>query len=180
MYSVVNKMPIFKDLFPDYQTFSSWYKSLPLSDDDNDVPNEKTFSLIAYQYNGSHCAMMEEEFKQHFSIDLYTYYKEFEATTENILDLMKLTDEDIAIANSMITNNADIPETEASTDETSVDFISTQQKVINKKGKLQIQRELLSNKRALTTRTFLKRFKHLFEICVDDAYTFVVEEPEGD
>lgn len=180
MYRKVSEFPIFKNVFPDYETFATWYRSTPLSDGGDDVPSEKTFTLIAYEYNVSHCAMDEIVFKQHFANDLYTYYKEFEETTKSIIKLMKLKEEDIAIADKTITNFGDVPETPSSTDVMSVDFVSNQQKVINEKGKLQVQKELLANKRALTTRTFLKRFRHLFKICYDVAYTPVIEEPEED
>lgn len=170
----------FKDIFPNYNLFRSWYISTPLSDTSTDVPNEKTFTLIAYEYNDSHICMSDISFKQHFAIDLYTFYKEFEATTKSIIDLMNLTDEEIAQADSMITNIANIPETESSTNAEEVDFISTQQKTISKKGNLQIRREQLSNKRAFTVRSFLNKFRHLFINIISSAYTDVYVEKEGD
>ena len=180
MYSNIKEMPIFKNLFPNYETFKNWYLSTPLSDDTTDVPSEKTFTLIAYEYNVSHCAMQEEDFKQHFAIDIYTFYKEFEATTKSISDLMNLTDDEIAIADQMITNYANTPETASSTDTTSIDFISNQQKVINEKGKLQVKKEQLSSKRVFTVRQFLKRFKHLFMVVLDTPYTPVIMESQED
>lgn len=168
----------FKNIFPNYQLFRDWYVSLPISDDSEDVPSEKTFSLIAYEYNDSTVNFSEESFKEHFAIDLYTYYKEFEETTKSIIDLMKLTDEDISVADSMIINTADIPEHLASTNAETVDFVSSQQKHINKKGVLQVKKEQLSNKRILTVKTFLKRFKHLFIKILSPAYNLVVSEPE--
>ena len=93
---------LFKNVFPDYQSFKSWYQGLPLSE--NDVPSEKTFTLIAYEYNDSHISFSVEGFKQHFAVDLYTFYKEFEETTKSIIELMKLTDDEIATADSMIVN----------------------------------------------------------------------------
>lgn len=179
-YQIRKELPLFKNVFPDYETFRDWYLSLPLSENSNDVPSEKTFALIAYEYNSSHCAMLAEDFRQRFAVDLYTFYKEFEETTKQISDLMSLKDEDIAISDMSVLNIGDIPETPSTTDVMSVDFVSGQQKTINQKGKLQIKRELLSNKRAFTTRTFLKRFKHLFLVCVNSPYTFVVGEPEGE
>lgn len=171
---------IFKNIFSDYNTFATWYKSTPLSDNEEDCPTIKTFTLIANEYNDSHVAFSVESFKQRFNNDLYTYYKEFEATTKSIVELMELTDKDIAIADMSITNIADIPETESSTDEETVDFISNQQKIINKKGKLQVKREQLSNKRTFTVKTFLNRFKHLFIKIASPAYTFVIGEKKGD
>ena len=131
---------LFKNIFPTYTEFASWYKTTPLSDDLTDVPSEKTFALIANEFNDSHSAFSPESFKQHFANDLYTYYREFEATTASILELMKLTDDDISLADSMITNFANVPETESSTNITEVNFISNQQKSINKLGKLQIKK----------------------------------------
>lgn len=171
---------LFKNIFPNYQSFADWYRSTPFSDDDNDVPSEKTFSLIAYHYNDSHVAFTDESFKQRFAIDLYTFYREFEETSKSIFELMKLTEDDIALADATITNTAVIPEDENSTNAEEVDFITSQTKQINKKGKLQVKREQLSAKRILTTRTFIKRFKHLFAIIVDDAYTPVIGEDEED
>ena len=78
----------------------------------------------------------------------------------------------------MITNYANIPETASSTDVEEVDFITNQQKAINKKGKLQIKKEQLSNKRTFTVKTFLNRFRHLFIKVISPAYTFVVAEPD--
>lgn len=169
---------LFKNIFPDYNTFATWYKGLPLSDDDNDCPSEKTFTLIAFEFNDSHSVFSPDSFKEHFANDIYTYYREFEATTKSILDLMKLTDEEIAVENQNILNIANIPETESSTDEEVVDFISTQNKTINKKGKLQIKKEQLASKRAFTVKTFINRFRHLFIKIISPAYTFVVAEPD--
>lgn len=169
---------LFKNIFPTYSEFSSWYKRTPLSDDLTDVPSEKTFALIANEFNDSHSAFSPESFKQRFANDLYTYYREFEATTASILELMKLTDDDISLADSMITNFANVPETESSTNITEVNFISNQQKSINKLGKLQIKKAQLANKRAFTVRTFLNRFRHLFIKVISPAYTYVVSEPD--
>ena len=167
---------IFKNIFPDYETFKTWYKSTPLCDGDSDIPSIKTFTLIAYEYNCSHVCMSDEDFRQHFANDLYTFYKEFEATTKSIIDLMNLTDEQISQADSMITNTAVTPETESSTNATEVDFITQQQKVINKKGELQIRKEQLSSKRAFTVRAFLNKFRHLFITIISSAYTDVYVE----
>lgn len=171
---------LFKNIFPSYQDFVLWYTSTPLSDNSSDVPTERTFTLIAYEYNDSHVNLSVESFKEHFANDIYTYYREFEETTKGINELMAMTDEEIAIAGNMITNIANIPETASDTDEETVDFISQQQKMINKKGKLQIKREQLSNKRAYTTKTFLNRFRHLFIKIISPAYTDVYGEPEGE
>lgn len=168
----------FKDIFPDYDTFKSWYQSTGLSAYANDVPKAVTFRLIANEYNDSHVNLSDESFKEHFANDIYTYYKEFEATTQSIIDLMNLTDDEIAIADNMITNFAQIPETESSTNVEEVDFISNQQKIINKKGLLQIKREQLANKRIFTVKTFLNRFRHLFIKIISPAYTYVVGEPD--
>lgn len=173
-----NKTKIFKNIFPDYQTFKNWYTSTPLSDDENDVPSEKTFTLISYEYNDSHVCHTEESFKQHFANDIYTFYKEFEETTKSIIELMKLTDEEIATADSMIINTANIPETESSTDEEVVNFISNQQKHINKKGNLQVKKEQLSSKKIFTVKTFLGRFRHLFIKVLSPSYNLVIVENE--
>lgn len=171
---------LFKNIFPDYQSFKNWYLSTPLSDNNTDCPSEKTFTLIAYEYNDNHIALSVESFKQRFANDIYTYYREFEETTKSILDLMKLTDKDISIADEMITNVANIPETENSTNAEEVDFITTQQKNINKKGKLQIKKEQLANKRTFTVKTFINRFRHLFIKIVSPSFTFVIEENQED
>lgn len=169
---------LFKNIFPDYETFKDWYLSTPLSDGVDDVPNIKTFTLIAYQYNCSTVSSSVESFKQRFAIDLYTFYKEFEETTKSILELMNLTDDEIKIESEIINNIADVPEIESSTNVQEVDFITQQQKTINKKGELQVKREQLSNKRTLTVRTFVGRFAHLFIKILSDAYVFVVGEDE--
>lgn len=171
---------LFKNIFPDYQTFSEWYSGTPLSDDSNDVPSEKTFTLIAYEYNNSHVSMSPESFKEHFANELYTYYKEFEETTKIIKELMSLSENDLRIGDRLITNLADIPETESSTNVEEVDFISNQQKQFTEKSKLQIKREELSAKRAFTVKTFLRRFKNLFIKILSPAYTYVVEENQGE
>lgn len=169
---------LFKNIFPNYQSFKEWYTATPLSDSLNDCPNEKTFTLIAYEYNDSHVSLSPESFKERFANDIYTYYREFEATTKGIIDLMELTDKDISIADQMITNFANVPETENSTNVEEVDFITNQQKNINVKGKLQIKKEQLANKRTFTVRTFINRFRHLFIKVISPAYTFVIAEPE--
>lgn len=169
---------LFKNIFPNYQSFKEWYTATPLSDSPNDCPNEKTFTLIAYEYNDSHVSLSPESFKERFANDIYTYYREFEATTKGIIDLMALTDKDISIADQMITNFANVPETENSTNVEEVDFITNQQKNINVKGKLQIKKEQLANKKTFTVRTFINRFRHLFIKVISPAYTFVIAEPE--
>ena len=180
MEAITKTTKLFKDVFPNYEIFSTWFKSTPLSVPSGACPTLLTFTLIAYEYNGSHIAFTEEEFKEKFAVDIYTYWKEYEETTKTIEELLALTDSEIAIADSTILNIANIPETENSTDTEQVDFVSQQQKTISKKGKLQIKREQLSNKRIFTTKTFLKRFKHLFIRILSPAYTFVVEEKEGE
>lgn len=169
---------LFKNIFPSYDEFKSWYLTTPFSDNENDVPSEKTFSLIAYEYNDSHSAYSVESFKQKFAVDIYTFYKEFEATTKSITDLMQLTDEEISVEDSIITNTANVPELESSTNVEEINFITAQQKSINKKGVLKIKKEQLSNKKVFTVRTFVKRFKHLFIKIISPAYTFVVMEPD--
>lgn len=168
----------FKDIFTDYDSFSDWYADCGLSDDETDIPAKKTFQLIFNEYADSHVAYDEEGFKNHFANDLYTYYKEFEATTKSISELMNLTDDQIAIGQTMIMNVADIPETTSSTDVETVDFINNQQKTISKKGVLQIKREQLSNKRTLTVKTFLNRFRHLFIKILSPAFTTVFAEDD--
>lgn len=169
----------FKDIFPDYKSFVDFYKSTPLSSSEDDYPSEKTFSLILYEYADSHVAMSDESFKQRFSVDIYTYYREFESTTKAIEDMLKLKDDDIAVEFSHIVNIASIPETPSNTDVEKVDFLTQQEKQINKKGLLQIKREQLSSKRAFTVRTFLNRFKHLFIRILANNYNHLVGEPEG-
>ena len=169
---------LFKNIFVDYNSFKDWYLSTPLSDNEADVPNEKTFALISNEYNDSHSCFSPDGFKDHFANDIYTYYKEFEATTQSIVDLMNLTDNDIAIADIAITNFANIPETESSTDEETINFISNQNKTINKKGALQIRKEQIANKRTFTVKTFVNRFRHLFVKILSPAYTYVVSESD--
>lgn len=167
---------LFKNIFPDYASFKEFYTGTPLSDSKNDCPSEKTFTLIAFEFNDSHVSLSPEGFKQRFANDLYTYYREFEETTKAISDIMQLSDAEIERSGSMVTNVADIPEEARSTSDTEVDFISSQQKMINLKGKAQVKREQLANKRAFTVKSFLNKFRHLFIKILPPAYTFVVEE----
>lgn len=176
MYGSQAKM--FKNIFPDYETFKSWYLSSPLCDGENDIPNKKTFALIYNEYCVSRINSTEEVFKLRFSNELYTYYKEFEKTSEEINKLMLVTDDEISTADSTVRNIANIPENTYDTNSESVNFVSTQEKVISKKGNLQVRREQISNKRSLTTRTFLNRFQKLFERIISPAYVFVVENEE--
>lgn len=179
MQAIGNSTYLFMEVFPDYETFEEWYKSTSLSDGEDDVPSKKTFSLIYNEYAESHIAFSKVGFSNHFANDLYTYYKEFEATTKAIDDLMKLSDDEIANDTAMILNIANIPETEGSTDDETVNFVSQQQKNITKKGKLQIKKEQLSSKRTYTTKTFLNRFRHLFKrVCRPTFITYYVEEDE--
>ena len=171
---------LFKNIFKNYQDFKNWYTSTPLSDSVEDVPSEKTFTLIAYEYNDSSVNSSIESFKQRFANDVYTYYKAFEATTKAIDELMRMTDEEISVDNNLITNLANIPEYEVDTNVDSVNFVSSQQKTISKKGNLQIKREQLSNKRTYTVKTFINRFRHLFIKILSPSYTYVVGEEEGE
>ena len=138
------------------------------------------FILISNEFNDSHSALSVESFKQRFSNDLYTYYREFEETTKSIISLMNVTDDEISTADSMIMNVANIPETQNSTDIEDVGFVSTQQKTIQKKGKLQIRKEQLANKRTFTVKTFINRFRHLFIKIISPAYNFVVAEENNE
>lgn len=171
---------LFKNIFKSYNDFKTWYRQTGLSDDENDVPSQKTFTIIANEYNDSHVAMSPESFKERFANDLYSYYQEFEQTTKAISDLMKLTDKDIEFDNSIIMNIANIPEDGYTTSSEEVDFVTAQQKQISKKGKLQVSKELISNKRSFTVKTFLNRFRHLFIKVLTPAYTYVVVEDEED
>lgn len=180
MQAIMYENKVFNDIFPDYETFKNWYLSTPFSEDETDVPTLKTFSLLQYEYGDSHIAFTEDGFKQHFAIDIFTFYKEFEETSKVIAELMKLTDEEIENYDISIVNIANVPEVESSTDVENVDFLSTQQKQISKKGKLQVKKEQLSNKRSYTTRSFIKKFKKLFIRILSPAYTFVIQEKEGE
>ena len=145
-----------------------------------DCPSLRTFALLFNEFADCHLALTRESFLEHFENDLYTFYKEFEATTKAIDDLMNLSDNDISTDNSMVMNIANIPEYLDSTNSEEVDFISQQQKSINKKGVLQIKKEQLSNKRAYTVRSFLNKFRHLFIKIISPAYTQVYVEDEGE
>lgn len=180
METIMHNSLLFKNIFQSYQDFKNWYISTPLSDSQEDVPSEKTFTLIAYEYNNSSVNSSIESFKQRFANDIYTYYKEFEATTKAIDELMRMTDEEISVDNNLITNLANIPEYEVDTNVDSVNFVSSQQKTISKKGNLQIKREQLSNKRTYTVKTFINRFRHLFIKIISPSYTYVVGEEEGE
>lgn len=180
MEVLMSKFPTFGNIFPDdnYDIFKTWYKETGLSDDETDVPSKKTFLLISNEFYSSHSCLSEEDFKRRFANDIYTYYKEFEATSKGIIELMSLTDEQIATADSMIMNIANTPETELTTDTEDVDFISQHQKTISKKGNLQIKREQLSNKRAFTVKTFLNRFRHLFVRVISPAFLSMIEDED--
>lgn len=180
METIMHNSLLFKNIFKSYEDFKNWYTSTPLSDNELDVPSKKTFTLIAYEYNDSTVNSSVESFKQRFAKDIYTFYREFEATTKAIDELMNMTDDEIAIDNNLITNLANIPEYEISTNAESVDYVSTQQKTISKKGNLQIKKEQLSNKRVYTVKTFINRFRHLFIKILSPAYTWVVGEDEGE
>lgn len=169
---------LFKNIFPDYKTFVDWYTTTGFASYVDECPTEVTFRLIFNEYSCSHVCMSVDDFKGHFANDLYTYFREFEETTIAINELMTLTDNDIEIADSIVNNVADIPETAASTDNTTADFISSQNKQITLKGKLQVKKELLSAKRAFTVRSFLAKFKHLFIKVISPSYIYVVEEPD--
>lgn len=171
---------LFKNIFPDYDTFYQWYASSPLVEGESDIPSKKTFALISNEYNDCHVAYSPEGFKEHFANDLYTFSREFELTTKRISELMELTDKEISTENETISNFANIPENLYTTSDEEVNYISSQQKSINKKGLLQIKREQISNSRAFTVRTFLNRFRHLFITVLSPSHTFVVSEPEED
>lgn len=168
---------VFKDIFPNFETFIEWYSKTPFYTA-NSIDGG-TFYLILYEYADSHVAFSEESFKQKFAIDLYTYVKEFQETTKAINDLMELTDNQLLDNGKMITNIADIPATPSSTDVGSVNFITQQQKILNEKPLLQIKKEQLSNKRILTVKTFLNRFRHLFIRIISEQYNLVYGEEDN-
>lgn len=176
MEKIMYNNKVFKDVFPDYNSFEIAWNNSGLSD--GYKPNNRTFQILFIQYCSSHIAFTEDEFKLRFCLEMYTYAKEFEETSVAIDKLMSLSPEEMAISYEAITNFAEIPETELSTDAETVNFISNQQKSINKKGKLQVLRELITNKRSYTTRSFLRKFQYLFIRILSPAYTFAVEEDE--
>ena len=148
--------------------------------DYGEIPSFKTFSYLYNEYADCHTAFDLEGFLNHFENDLQTFWKEFEATNKEIDRLMNLSDAEIAIEYSHIVNIAQIPETESSTDAESVNYITQQQKELNKKGNLQIIREQLVNKRAYTIRQFIARFKHLFIKVISPTYITVYSDDEGE
>lgn len=169
---------VFNDIFSNYEEFVSWLNES--YGEEIHIPRKTTFLLIQAEYRVSHIAFTPDTFKDKFFIDLYTYCKEFEKTSDAIDELMDLSDEEISLEGSMIVNMADIPENPSSTNIDTVDFVSQQQKTLSKKGTLQIKREQLSSKRAYTVKTFLKRFRHLFIRILATPYVNVIGEPEGD
>ena len=176
MEGLTKETDLFKNIFPDYDTFKTWYTQCGLSDGVTDVPSIKTFKLIFYRFADSHVRFSNDSFKGQFAIDLYTNYKEFEATTAAIDTMMSLTANDISTDSSMIMNLANIPETESSTDTEVVNFIGTQQKTINKKGSLRISKDLLGAKRAYTVKSFLKKFEHLFVRIFSPYYVYLYKD----
>ena len=164
---------VFNDVFPDYETFKNWIQEYSIL-----VPRELTFKLIQAEYRSSHLAYDEISFKDHFFIDIYSFTREFEATTDAIDALMSLTDSQIDTDGSTVLNIAEIPSTENDTDAKIVNFVNQQQKTISVKGNLQIKREQLANKRIYTVKSFLKKFRHLFIKILSPAYTLVVAEEE--
>lgn len=144
-----------------------------------DIPTIKTFALIFHEYCDNNIACSNDSFLMKYANILSTYYKEYEQTSKAITRLMELTSEDIAIDNYNITNSAEVPETESSTNVEEVDYITVQQKNFTKKGNLQISKELLYNKKSYTTRTFLNRFRYLFIRILSNGYTGVYGN-EGD
>lgn len=177
MEKVMYNSKVFKDVFPDYNSFKDFWIDTDIGTDKN-LPSKTAFGVVSIQYCSSHIAFTEDEFKLRFCLEMYTYAKEFEETSKAIDQLMSLSPEEMAISSEAIINFAEIPETELSTDAETVNFISNQQKSINKKGKLQVLRELITNKRSYTTRSFLRKFQHLFIKILSPAYTFAVEEKD--
>lgn len=167
---------LFKDVFPDYQTFLDWYSQTPFATTFNKSPNIVTFNIIYNEYCVSHLAFSEEVFKCKFSNDIYTYFEDFEQESEAIKDLMALTSEDIVKAGSTVVNFADIPEKTSDTDAEVVDFVSQQQKTNMFRSELESKREVIRNKRELSVRRFLSRFRHLFMRIISPDYIKVYVE----
>lgn len=173
-----HEFKLFKDIFPDYQSFSTWYATTLFHLSSGQAPNAITFSIIYNEYCASHVAYSEEVFKNKFANDLYTYYEDFEQESAAIKDLMKLTSEDIIKAGSTVTNFADIPEKTSDTDAEVVDFVSQQQKTNMFRSELEAKREVIRNKRELSVRRFLSRFRHLFIRIISPDYIKVYVEDE--
>ena len=183
--SLIVSTSLFKDIFTSgspatisYSTFATWYKnSSHMSDSATDCPSEKTFWILMNEFMDCHVAFKSnDDFKNHLAIKLYTYYKEFEATTRAIDDIMALTDSQLELGESAITNIANIPETVASTDAKNVDYITQQQKLLNQRGALEIKLIQLKNKRAYTVDKFLAKFRPLFIRILSSSYTAVIAE----
>lgn len=169
---------LFKDIFPDYLTFSNWYDATIFAINGEKRPNNIIYQLIYNEYCVSTIAFSEEVFKGKFSNDLYTYCSDFEQECAAIKDLMALTSEEVAEAGTTVLNIADVPETLSSTDVDIANYISQQQKTISKRGKLEVKRERVRNMREFSVRRFLGRFRHLFIRIISPDYVRVYVEDE--
>ena len=170
---------LFKDVFPGYQAFKSWYSTTIFrAVYANSIPNEVTFGLIYNEYCVSHLAFSEEVFKRKFANYLYTYFEDFEQESDAIRDLMALTSSQILKAGTTVVNMADIPEQLNSTDTDVVNFVSQQQKTNMFRSELDAKREIIRNKRELSVKRFLGRFRHLFMRIISPDYIKVYVEEE--
>ena len=169
---------LFKDIFPDYQSFSTWYSNTPFHLLYGQMPDIVTFTIIYNEYCVSHVSYSDEVFKNKFANDLYTYFEDFEQESAAIRDLMKLTSEEVIKAGSTVLNIADIPEQVNSTDAETVSFVSQQQKTNMFRSELEAKREIIRNKRELSVRRFLGRFRHLFMKIISPDYIRVYVEEE--
>ena len=163
----------FEDVFKDDTEFSQYLSdysiTLPLT-----ITASNLYNLFLDKY--MNCTInfdTQEVFKRRFKILLDDYLKEYATRVAVINKLYGLTDDELLIVNTYISNYANNPNYELSDVYTELGYISNQNNGINRMNKLDGYIKYLKTLLPYGNQEFLDRFKKLFKyIYIREVYLY--------
>ena len=167
----------FKELVPDYTTFSDTYKDGLLTT----LPSQQTFKLLYNEFAESHIAFTKERFICKFENVLYQTVEAFEYDTNVKRAMREFEDSVFEDEGDMITNIATAPNNEYDTDEERVNHLDQQQKMKARASKANAYYKRLTMNKETAVKTFLNKFRQLFIVIFDaQANTVWIDNKEGE
>ena len=153
----------FEDVFKDEASFTQYLSdyniTLPLT-----ITASQLYNLFLDKYlNCSINFDTIEVFKRRFKIMLDDYLKEYALRIATINKLYTLSDDELLIVNTYISNYANNPNYELSDVYTELGYVSNQNNGINRLSKLDSYIKYLKTLLPYGNREFLDRFKSLFK-----------------
>lgn len=153
----------FEDIFKDEASFTQY-----LSDYNISLPSTITASTLYNLFLDKYlnCSINYdtiEVFKRRFKILLDDYLKEYAMRIATINKLYALTDEELLVVNTYISNYANNPNYQLTDVYDELGYVSSQNNGINKYSKLESYIKYLKTLLPYGNREFLDRFKILFK-----------------